>query len=160
MELEILTSLPQTEVGFTKSEIGTLAVNYVANVIDNGNILKSAEIIAQSEELIKLIKANPVFKNAVRDEIALNGKEYKTSSIKMELAETGTKYDYSQTGDNELLDLYATLEDIKAQIELREKMLKSLPLSGMDIITADGEPVHIYPPSKTSTSSYKITISK
>jgi len=160
MEIITFDNPLSIETSLTKSQLGTMAVNFVNNTIESGNALKAAEMIAQTETLVKLIKENKALKDGIRQEISKHGKEYTSGPVKMELAEVGTKYDFSQCGDNELNDLYATLEDVKAKVEEREKFLKNLPLSGIDVITPDGEAIHVYPPAKSSTSSYKVTIAK
>ena len=160
MEIITFDNPLSIETGLTKSQLGTMAVNFVNNTTESGNFLKAAEMIAQTETLVKLIKENKILKDGIRDDISKHGREYQSGPVKMELAEVGTKYDYSQCGDSELKDLYETLEQIKAKVEEREKFLKNLPLSGLDVITADGEAIHVYPPAKSSTSSYKVTIAK
>jgi len=154
--------LPIISNGLTKTTIAMLANEAVERTISNGNELAFAEAISAAEQLIKEIKSNDVFKNCVRSEIEKYGKETKTSSgAKIELAETGTKYDYSQCNDSELIDMYAQLELLKNKVKERENMLKTLPLSGIDIaMQTTGEIVRVYPPAKTSTSSYKITLLK
>jgi len=160
MEIITFDNPLSIETGLNKSQLGTMAVNFVIHTIESGNFLKAAEMIAQTETLVKLIKENKILKDGIRDDISKHGREYQSGPVKMELAEVGTKYDYSQCGDSQLKDLYETLEQIKAKVEEREKFLKNLPLSGLDVITADGEAIHVYPPAKSSTSSYKVTIAK
>jgi hypothetical protein len=46
------------------------------------------------------------------------------------------------------------------QIKDREKFLKSIPTEGIEIVDMDGVVKRVYPPSKSSTSSVKTTISK
>ncbi|CAB4126229.1 hypothetical protein UFOVP153_19 [uncultured Caudovirales phage] len=160
MEPRSVETVSWINPSYTKKEIELESFFYVSNILETGRILDAAKSIAQMEELLKQIKGNKDLKNAIRDEVAKYGKEYKSDTVKIELAEVGTKYDFSQCGDSELKDLYETLEQIKAKVEEREKFLKNLPLSGLDVITDDGEVVHVYPPSKSSTSSYKVTIAK
>ena len=42
----------------------------------------------------------------------------------------------------------------------RETFLKTIPESGIDHLTDEGELIKIYKPSKTSTSSYKVTLAR
>ena len=160
MEPRIIETGLVVNPSYTKKEIELESFFYVSNVLESGRILDAAKAIAQMEELIKQIKGNKDLKEAIRDEVAKYGREYKNDTVKIELAAVGTKYDFSNCGDTELTDLYATQEQVKGLVEAREKFLKTLPLSGLDIITPDGEPVHVYPPSKSSTSSYKVTIAR
>lgn len=98
----------------------------------------------------------------VRDEIVKYGKEFKTKrEAKFELAETGTKYDFSKCGDMTLKTLEEALEIAKANLKERQEFLKNLPLAGFDSVDLEtGAVVKLYPPSKSSTSSYKITLPK
>jgi hypothetical protein len=52
------------------------------------------------------------------------------------------------------------LIQIDKSMKWRKDFLKTVPVSGLDIITEDGEAVRIYPPSKKSTSSYKVELAK
>ena len=111
--------------------------------------------------MIKELKSNPKYIDYLRDEISKYGSNHITpSGTKLELAETGTKYDYSQTGDVVYFDLIKQSESLNEQIKEREKFLKAVPKSGTHILMEDGELINVYPPSKSSNSSYKATIQK
>lgn len=72
--------------------------------------------------------------------------------------ETGSKWHYEKTEDPVLLELYKQRDELAEQIKNREKFLQAVPKEGMDIITADGEAVKVYPPYKTSTTSISVTL--
>jgi hypothetical protein len=74
---------------------------------------------------------------------------------KVEVAETGVKYDYS--ADSVWVELKGQSELASAILKSREEMLKKIP-TGSQLVDADGEV--ITGPTKTSTTSYKITLAK
>lgn len=97
----------------------------------------------------------------IRDEVQKYGKVFTTPrGVKFELAETGTKYDYSNCNDQELVELEGQLEVLKEKVKTRQEFLKTVPQEGLDIITGHGEPVKIFPPTKTSNSSFKVSLPK
>lgn len=130
-------------------------------IFENGRVIEAAEALTVMENFIKELRTNKQFTDYVRDEISKNGKEIETNSAKLELIESGVKYDYSQCGDVIYERLSQQLESIQADLKDREKFLKSLPAAGLPVISEEsGELYTIYPPSKSSTSTYKITLKK
>ncbi|CAB5217834.1 hypothetical protein UFOVP208_19 [uncultured Caudovirales phage] len=153
--------LPQISQELNKTQIKIIADNSVNEILENGNVIDVADTIAKMELMIKELKSNPKYIDYLRDEVSKYGTNHITSSgTKIELAETGTKYDYSQTNDVVYFDLIKQSEVLNEQIKEREKFLKAIPKSGTHILTEDGEMIIIYPPSKSSNSSYKTTIQK
>lgn len=79
----------------------------------------------------------------------------------LEIAETGTRYDYSTTGDARIAELYELKKALDADIKEREQYLKSLPSSGVQVVDPDsGEVTTLYPPVKTSTTWIRTTFAK
>jgi len=152
--------LPVLSSGLTKTQVKVIAQKSIQELLNNGNILEAAEMISVMETFIKEIRASKEFTEYVRDEVSKNGKDITNpSGAKIELAETGVKYDYSQCGDYQLQMYEQQLESLENSIDMRKQFLKTLPPSGIEIV--DGDEVNrVYPPSKSSTSSYKITLSK
>ena len=154
-------NLPAINTSLTKSDIKIIAESCIKEIGENGGAIQACELVSKMELLLKEIKSDKDFIDFVRSEITLFGKDYKTSSgTKIELAEVGVKYNYMNCNDLEILELYEQERHLSEKIKEREAFLKTLPYTGLDIITADGEAVKIYPPSKTSTSSIKTTIAK
>lgn len=101
------------------------------------------------------------FTSMVRDEVAKHGKAAITSrGVKIELAETGTSYDFSQCNDPELVTLEAEALLATEKLKARKDFLKTIPAKGVEIVTGEGEVLTIYPPAKSSKSSYKVTLPK
>lgn len=154
-------SLPSINNHITKSDIKTMADNCITEISDNGSFISAIESLSKMELLIKEIKSNKKFVEYATEEIAKYGKSINTpSGTKIELAEVGTKYDYSKCNDDIYNKLSEQLAEIENALDERKAFLKTLPSAGMDVITVHGEMVKIYPPSKSSTSSFKTSIAK
>jgi hypothetical protein len=134
----------------------------VNDIIENGNALPAAEALSAMESFVKEVKGNKQYIDFVRDEISKHGKAANTASgTKLELAEVGTKYDFSKCEDPKLIELIRKIDALDVELDNRKDFLKTVPLSGL-LVTDEttGETYKVYPPSKTSTSSYKVTIAK
>ena len=154
-------NLPAINSNITKRDLNIIAESTINELIDKGNIAEAIDVIAKMEYLIKEIRANNDFINYVRGYITLQGKEIELNTgTKIELAEVGVKYDFSKCNDEQLLNLEESKIQLDNLIKERQAFLKSLPSEGMDIVTPYGELVHVYPPSKSSTSSFKVTLKK
>jgi hypothetical protein len=145
----------------TKTQLKVIAQQTIYNSLETGNVIAMADAFAKVEFLIKEIKSFPAYIDYLREEVSKYGKSHTTSSgTKIELAEVGTKYDYQTCNDAELVNLNSKLLEIENAIKDRQAFLKTLPISGIEIILDGGEVAKIYPPIKTSTSSVKCTIAK
>lgn len=109
------------------------------------------------EDIIKQITANPVYRDLLVTEAAKYGKNFEHHNAKFEIKETGVKYNYENCGDPILQSLEQKFEAIETELKERQKFLRSLPESGMEILV-DDELVKVYPPSKTSTTSVTINL--
>lgn len=143
----------------------------VQRIKDTGfGLFEYVEFIKFSEKLQECIsgstankiKADQELRDMIRTEISKYGKEGFTTKrgAKFQLAEVGYKYDFEICGDPVYDQLAAEASLILERIAVRKEFLKSIPSDGLDIVTPDGEAVKIFPPNKTSTSSYKITLPK
>lgn len=152
--------LPQLSSGLTKTQIKIIAQSSINELMSNGRILEAAEALTVMENFIKEVRSSKEFTEYVREEVGKNGKDITNpSGAKIELAETGTKYDYSGCNDTALIEVESNLVEIESLISDRKAWLKTIPAEGMEVVIGD-EIVRVYPPTKTSTSSYKITLSK
>lgn len=155
-----MMNFPVIRQGLKKSDLQAMANNSVESLLESGDPIATAECIAAMSEFIDLVKKDERFKSYVLDEVGKYGKgRTLASGTKIELAEVGVKYNYDQCGD----PVYAGLMQEKAaldfKIKTRESFLKMTPPEGVEVRHED-ELITIYPPSKSSQSSYKITIAK
>jgi hypothetical protein len=158
--MDKLFQMPAINTGMTKTHILIGADIFVKNVLETGDILEAVENIALMETFIKQIKSNDEFKSYALDEVAKHGKEFKSpSGAKIAPMETGISYTFKFCGDPELAELLEQQEQLEIKISDRKAFLKTLPVAGMEILK-DDEVIHIYPPFKTSTSTYKVTLAK
>lgn len=132
------------------------------------------ELIKFFEKLSKVLSGDSASKNEdekagdkelkdmIRTEIVKYGKAFTTSrGVKFELVETGTKYDYNASADFVLPMLESQAESLKERIKLRQEFLKTIPKEGMELLNEEtGEMERVFPPVKTSTSSFKTTLPK
>jgi hypothetical protein len=147
----------------SKQEISIQAENAVNNILENGDPLNALDVITRVEEFIECIHKNPKFKEYALEELRKHekGKAKLSTGTKIETAEVGVKYDYTQCGDSEWELLTTDRQSLDVKIKEREAFLKTVPSSGLTTIdTMTGDVVTIYPPSKSSTSSFKITLAK
>jgi len=154
--------IPTLGVGITKSHINEFAKNSIDSVFMNGNIIEAMESLAIMDYLIKQIRDHPDFKEYALQELSKYGKNYiSANGTKIEQIESGIKYDYSKCGDPILQFLEHELSILESSIKERKEFLKKVPKTGMDNLDSlSGEINRIYPPSKSSTSTYKVTITK
>jgi hypothetical protein len=158
----IENKLPVITTGLTKSQIAELAKFGVDYVLESGNPELVAEQISVMESYIKAVKADERFADYVREELLKNGGKLTTASgAKIEVMEGGTKYHFEKCDDPELELLEQALLSAKGAVEARQKFLKNVPVEGIEVaIPYTGEVCRVYPPYKTSTSTYKVTLSK
>ena len=107
------------------------------------------------EETIKCIRKDEEIRNAVLKEAAKYGKSFVFHDVKMQVKETGTKYDYTVTGDSEWAILDAQIKELEEKKKAREKYLQNLPIEGA-VSAVTGE--FLNRPAKTSTTTIAITL--
>lgn len=76
------------------------------------------------------------------------------------IAEVGVKYDYSTCGDPDWDDLTAKKAELDAKIKAREAFLRGIPGEATIVNEETGQITKIYPPTKTSSTSVKVTFAK
>jgi len=107
------------------------------------------------EKTFDIIK--PKLSELSRSEAEKYGKSFEYKGIKIELAEVGTKYDFSKCGHTDYDLLCAEIAELSEKKKTMEAMLKSFK-EPQNLIDSNGEAITVYPPSKTSTSSIKVTV--
>lgn len=135
-----------------------LAARAISAVV-NGDIdpITAHINICRMESAIKTYRANSDVRDITLRELAKYGKRHLFGDCILEECEAGVKYDYSACGDSKLIDMYATLDALMADIKDREKTLRSLPVSGL----ADPETGEmLYPPARSSKTTIKTTFKK
>jgi hypothetical protein len=153
--------LPTITKDYNKTELIKIAANCTNELLENGRIIETHEFITKMEFFIKQLKENPEYFNYLSSEIAKYGNHHTTSTgTRIEMAEVGVKYDYTFCNDDDYNEMVVMQMGLDEQIKERQKFLKSLPSSGIEIVDSEGVLKRIYPPAKSSTSSVKTTISK
>ena len=155
--------LPVITNELSKTQIKAIANQTAQDIIDNGkDVIQIADTIAKIELFIKELKATPEYLDYLITEVSKYGKGMTTSTgTKLELAEVGTKYDFSQCNDPELKKMEQEFEVLEDKIKCRKDFLKTLSANGITVLDEEtGETITLYPPSKTSKSSVKCTITK
>lgn len=162
MELVKTSTLPVVVGANTKKEVESLADAIVSELMDKGSPIELAEMLSSTEYLVKKIKEDKRYTEYLQQTLLTNsGKAVTNSGTKIEACEVGTKYHYENCNDPVLADLYQQREILEAKIKDRETFAKFIPKEGADFINLEtGEAYKIYPPYKTSTTSYKVTLSK
>lgn len=102
------------------------------------------------EHLIEEMKDNEEYKSMLLDESAKHGKSFTRYNADFTVREVGVKYDYSVCQDEVMKELQYEKEVIDGKIKMRQKLLQTIPGSGM-VDPSNGN--LIYPPVKTSTTS-------
>ncbi len=98
------------------------------------------------------------YKDLVLDAAQKHGKEFSLYNSNFNVQETGTKYDYSQCGDQELSDLLSLQASINEKVKNRQEFLKAVPSSGQVVVDGQGETYTVYPPSKSSTTAVVVKL--
>lgn len=141
----------------TKSEISNFS-DMLLTAINNGDIdpLKIQVQLRAIESVIKKVNESESYKYAIRESAEKYGsKSFTAFGAKVELAETGTKYDFSNCNHLEYNDICEKIKALEMAKKDIETTLKTIKQPTPFIIY--GEAVEVTPPTKSSTSSIKIT---
>ncbi len=140
----------------TKEQVATFAAK-LENELQSGSVnpLDIIHIQKCFEKTFEKIK--PTLSELARTEAEKYGKSFEFKGAKIELAEVGVKYDYSKCGHLDYNRLVAEIDTLNEKKKALETMIKTFK-GETNMISEDGEPMTVYPPTKTSTSSIKVTI--
>lgn len=167
-----ITIVPDKLPALSKTKAADFHKEVRTRILETGEgLFEYIELIRFFGELSKHINGEAASKieadkeliEMVRTEIEKNSGEVTTASgSKFVLAETGTTYDYSQCNDPVLANLESQLSNLQQRIKSRKELLKNLnPTTGMPILDEEtGEVRTVYPPAKSSKSTFKITLKK
>lgn len=141
----------------TKSEINNFS-DMLLTAINNGEInpLKIQVQLKAIESVIKKVNESEAYKYAIRESAEKYGaKSFEAFGAKVELAEVGTKYDFSNCNHLEYNDICEKIKALETDKKSLEMTLKTIKQPTPFVIY--GEAVEVNPPTKSSTSSIKIT---
>lgn len=133
-------------------------------MVENGEIspLEMAVKVRAVQDTFKQVADSKVLKDAVYSESLKYGKGEKMAygGAQVNVREGGVKYDFTVCGDPEWEELNSQMEDLKAKMKEREDWLKgnTKPVTILDEET--GVVSTIYPPARSSTTTYAITFPK
>lgn len=149
MELQLQNLKP------TKSDI-KIASDILIHQVDNGEV-NAIDVALQLKVIEEFVKdARERLNKYTIDELyKYQGGKVNIYDAKIETAETGVKYDYS--GDSTWTELRAKSDELTSALKQREDLLKKIP-AGHTLVDENGEAA--IGPTKTSTTSYKITLAK
>ena len=149
MELQLQNLKP------TKSDI-KIASDILIQQVDNGEV-NAIDVALQLKVIEEFVKdARERLNKYTIDELYKHqGGKVNIYDAKIETAETGVKYDYS--GDSTWAELKARSDESTSALKQREDILKKIP-AGFSLVDENGEAA--IGPTKSSTTSYKITLAK
>ena len=133
-------------------------INILANELTDGvasGFVNPLEFLAKIEFLTKVLEqAKKQVKDLAVQSLSSNESLF---GAKIELAETGVKYDYSQSESWQ--SIKAQIEPLETELKAIEEQIKMATKIGKSIVDeSTGE--LISPVQKTSTASIKITLGK
>jgi hypothetical protein len=154
-QLTLQNSLLET----SKEERSTF-INQVIEAISNGQAdpLKVHLQVKCTEELVKALTSNEQYREIVLSEASRYGRSFEFHNAAFQVKEAGVKYDFSNCGDEDLNRMTSELEALQSRIKERQTFLKTIPGKGLETLTADGELVTLFPPSKSSTTTIAVTL--
>lgn len=156
-----LPSLDQEPVALTKVIIQDRAKSII-ELIDEGH-LKASDVMLNMKSITDLFDAlKDELRTRVVDELSVytKGEDIIRYGARFEVVEAGTKYDYSGCGDPDYNYLTERINALTTERKDREKFLRSMKTGTTIVNEETGEVIRIIPPTKTSTTTVKITWSK
>lgn len=144
------------EISRSLINIATITQATVEKLI-NGEVdpLSFATNIAKLEKVIKSIKENKLVTDIILSELDNYPRGTILNGMEITQIEAGTKYNYTQCGDVKLLELYNEQSKLEEKIKERESFLKGLKALTIIVEQETGEIFNLYPPQKTSKTTYK-----
>lgn len=157
-EITLFGKVPVTKTG--QNELRELMKNSLAD----GEVNPIEAVVkakSMYEVLSSFLKDDDV-KELVVNECEKYGKGETPSfaGAKVQVKETGVKWDYTDCGDPVYDSLALQMEELKQRMKQRESYLKTITERKTEIDEATGEIYTILPPVRTATTSYSITYNK
>ncbi len=139
----------------SKQSLEGIVNNMTLSVLDNEE--SAIKQVASLDFIAKACtQAKEILKPFVFDELQKDPTNKDYHGYKIELAEVGASYDFTNCNDTELEELLNEQIILEKKISDRKAFLKTIK-DHLDVIQ-DGEAKVIYPPVKKSTSSFKMTL--
>ena len=143
----------------TKAERSTFTANVLERIEEGqADPIRVHLQLKAMEEIVKTLNTNERYKELLLDAAQKSGKKFIAFNAEFSIKEMGTKYDYSQCGDTDLLAMLQSIETINAAVKERQEYLKKIPAAGVQQIDANGEVITLYPPTKTSTTTVAVSL--
>lgn len=156
-EIFSIETLPVFRASISKKKILELAEASVSLALENGNVLEVAEALSSMAEFVELVRKNTLFIDAVVTEAEKNkGKIETASGAKIEVCETGVRYNYSS--NQEWVELTNQEKEISEKRKSLEERLKKIPAGKLLVDEESGETLQ--GPSKTSKTNFKLSLPK
>lgn len=171
-EMELILTPDHIPV-LSKQNAATFHQQAKERIYEHGGAFEYIEVIKFFAALDKQISGDKQAKieedkefiDFLRDEIKKQGNggdkaEFETArGVKFSLAEVGSVYDFSQCNDWELEALEAKEREAKEEVKIRKEFLKTVPSKGLIVTDREsGDTYTVYPPSKSSKSSFKVSL--
>lgn len=154
MELSTTSTLALFET--TKAQRQTFVQNIITEVREgNVDILKLHMQAKCNEQLLKELIDSKEYKSLLLEQAEKHGKKFEMYNSEFQVKEAGTKWDYSNCNDEYYNELLRRQDTLNKQVKEREKLLQTLPSSGMACPETGNM---IYPASKSSTTIVQCTL--
>lgn len=141
-----------------KETVDSLVTQVIGGEVDAVETFIKAK--ALYETLGAFLKNSGVVETTI-SECEKNGHEGALyNGARMIVAEAGVRYDFSSCNDPKWNDLAAQKATIEAQLKERETFLRAIPGSQTIVNEETGEVATVYPPTKTSSTTVKVTFTK
>lgn len=145
----------------TSKEDRKIFAQSVMQAINDGDAdpLKIHLQLKCTEDLIKAIKDQDGYSDALETEAVKHGKRFELFNAKFEVKGGVPSYDWSVCNDPILIELTAISESAKSELKERENFLKNIPASGATIVIEEtGEAITVYPPAKAQKDIIAVTL--
>jgi len=140
----------------SKAQINHLVHLINEGVKEGGKDIKSLLAIASKYQLLFSELEKTLKESAVDELLKYDKGRFEVHNVEMQVAEVGTKYDFSAT--KQWVDLQDQIDELKEKQKEVEKFCKSIKNKTITVDEETGESFEFYPPSKSSTTSIKKTI--
>lgn len=140
----------------TKEQRRTFIANIIAEAKEgNIDVLKLHMQAKCSEQLMKELLSNHDYKSLLMEQAEKHGKKFEMYNSEFQIKEAGIKWDYSKCEDTTYQELLQKQAELSEKIKAREKLLQTIPASG--VVDPDTGAI-IYPASKSSTTIVQCTL--